>query len=550
MKRFDISDSDFATIRTEDKYYVDKTLLIQEFVDRKEKITLITRPRRFGKTTAMTMLADFFDVEKDSRERFQGLQIMETEYASLINTRPVIFLSFRDCDGSTAEELCYSLNETMYYAFEKLESAVHSKLDKSLRNTQKFLSLLDKLQAGNASYAELKGALELLIRICQYYYQKEPLVLIDEYDQPLLASHIYQYHDKVGTALAAFYTSALKDNPYVYRALMTGIQRMAKESIFSKFNNPAVYTVLDRPYRSCFGFTEEETSVLLEAAGLELDESVKEMYDGYRFAGLGIYNPSSVMGYAQNHELKSYWLNTSGNQLIHEAINSVRGNDAFLLDYEELLEHGKTTVIAALDTAFAELQDISALWGLLLNAGYLTVQAYDEIDGITVAIPNKEVRGEFIKIISNEIGTSPNVLQSLFRSLETRNMEQFLKMYRKLILTSTSYYDGKENAYHMFFLGMCIFLQGRYKVTSNLESGLGRHDIMFEPLKAGLEPVIVEFKQINAEEKKMNLVDKSRQALQQIKDLQYYAPLHGDILMVGIAHQGKRCEMAYEIFEN
>lgn len=546
MKRFDISLSDFRKIRQNGKYYVDKTLLIQEFIERNEEITLITRPRRFGKTTAMTMLADFFDIEKDSRQWFQGLQIMDTEYAALINTRPVIFLSFRDCDSSTAEELLVRLNETIYYAFDKLETDLHKRLDIENRNTQRFLKLLDKLQEGCVSYSELSGSLELMTRICQYYYKTEPLLLIDEYDQPLLASHVHHYHEKVGTALAAFYTKALKDNPFIYRALMTGIQRIAKESIFSKFNNPAVYTVLDKPYHTCFGFTEEETRTLLAEAGLELDEETREMYDGYRFSECSIYNPSSVMGYAQNQIRKTYWLNTSSNKLIQEAIAAARNSEVFRLKYEKLLEKGSAQVSAILDTSYQELKKPSTLWGLLINAGYLTVTESDTSSRMTVQIPNKEVRREFLNMIAEELELENDMLEQLFDALVQHQMDLFLERYQEIILTSTSYYDGKENAYHMFFLGMCMSLTGKYKVTSNLESGLGRHDIVLNPVKDGLNPIVIEFKQISADEKKAELYQKACEAVKQIKDKKYYAGLKGNILFIGIAHQGKRCAMKDE----
>lgn len=224
MKRFDVSDSDFEAIRQNDKYYVDKTLFIQEFIEQNERITLITRPRRFGKTTAMTMLADFFDMRKDSMKRFAGLKIMDTEYASLINTLPVIFLSFRECDGTSAENLRLMLNGNLFQAMSHLKSSLGEAMNQKSDNVRKFLLLLELFLKKEGSYADIADALDMMIRICYECDGMQPLVLIDEYDQPLLASHVNGYHREVKEFLSAFYTKALKDNPYIYRAVMTGIQ--------------------------------------------------------------------------------------------------------------------------------------------------------------------------------------------------------------------------------------------------------------------------------------------------------------------------------------
>ncbi|MDR3121952.1 MAG: ATP-binding protein [Clostridiales bacterium] len=537
-KSLTIGIDDFRRVREDDRYYVDKSLMIRDFMEQDDQVTLITRPRRFGKTLNMMMIREFFDITKDSRAIFEGLAIMDTEYAAQINTRPVVFLTMKDCDADTAESLCRMLAENIFKEYLRYTTLFENKVDPQNLYYVKIYMLLNKMLKETVTLDDLVYSMYYLMMAVTTFYGKKPLLLIDEYDAPILSAYEHGYRKKMGSFFSTFYGVTFKGNEYLDCALLTGIQRIAKESIFSRLNNLRVYTVLNERYSEYFGLTGEETEQLLTDYDLELNDEVKRQYNGYLFGGTEIYNPWSVLNYAESGSLQPYWINTSTNALIRE---SIAGADAFFRkSYERLLKFGESSVYINLETAFAELKDEHTLWGLLVNAGYLTVTESDAIRSeVTVKIPNGEVRSEFIRIVSHLGHMGDSSLTKMFECLFARKMDEFLELYQHMVLESASYYDAKENAYHMLFLGMCLSLTGLYKVTSNLENGDGRSDIKLESLTAGRVHMIIEFKQGE------DIAKLKKEALQQILDNQYYAGLQGEVLCLGVAHNKKKCEIAY-----
>jgi hypothetical protein len=537
MKRLPIGLDSFREIREEGWYYADKSLMVRNFIESDYKVALITRPRRFGKTLAMTMLREFFDITKDSRAIFDGLAIMGTEYATQINSRPVVYLSFKDCKGTTAEPLLFSINEVILKEYEKYSEVI--KDDPSGRYHD-YLMVIQKLRDRCLDTNYLKISIETLERALDAHYGAKPIVLIDEYDTPLFCSFEYGYHnDTMKIFFSALYGSALKGQEHLHKALLTGIQRVVKESIFSQLNHIAVYTVLDSQYSEYFGLTTDETASLLACYGLDLDEPVKQKYNGYLFGGTEIYNPWSILNYASRKRLESYWINTSTNYLVKSAIDGA--GERFRGDFEQLVSEGEANVTADLGCSFTELQNYYTLWGLLINGGYLTVTERLEGLRLRVRIPNGEARSEFLKVVADQANLADPDLGDMFQFLWEKDMDSFITTYRDLVLSCTSFFDAKGNAYHMLFLGMCLSVHGLYKVTSNVEAGYGRSDIRMESLSVGHPHIVIEFKQGE------DIETLKEDALKQIFDNEYYAGLEGEVLCVGIAHDKKRCAIAHRM---
>ena len=551
-KNLPIGNDDFRMIRESEKesYYVDKTLMIRDFLDYSNLVTLITRPRRFGKTLNMTMIRDFFDIEQKSEAIFNGLAIMTTEYAKRVNTAPVVFLSFKGCTGKTAPDLETAVAEEIYSEYKK-HAKYLTDVDQRDSSYIRFFQTLEILESSKGEQKKrsehiqdnitfLQRSLSYLTEALRTFYGTRPIVLIDEYDAPIIAAHQHGFRTEFTDFYASFLTNALKGNPHLGQALLTGIQRVAKESIFSKLNNPVICMTMSKQYASYFGLTEEETSTLLEHYDLELNDEVRAYYDGYCFAGIDIYNPWSILNYANEKELKPYWLKTSTNALITESV--LKADHIFHREFEKLIEHEKIEVLLNLEASFDELPRADTLWGLFVNAGYLTVTNVDyELGLFTIRIPNKEIVSEFKGIISAHAKLSSALLQKMLVALTKGEIDNFFEVYQQLVLESTSYYDAKENAYHMLFLGMVIHLRDLYHITSNIESGHGRSDIILESRDASRSHIVIEFKEGEDVEKlKMD-------ALDQIKKNKYYAGLTGEVLCIGLAHYKKICQLVYEM---
>ena len=528
----------FRKIREEGRYYVDKTLMLRDFIQYDDKVALITRPRRFGKTLGMTMLREFFDITADSKAIFDGLAIMNTEYADQINTRPVIFFTFKDCKGNSAESLLFDIGNVILGEYAKYHAIFNGSVDRNIVCYHRFYMIYEMLLNDNASMDFIKISITTLEQVVYEYYKIKPIVLIDEYDQPIISSFTNGYHDELQNFFSGLYGSALKGQDCLHRAMLTGIQRVVKESIFSQLNNVRVYTVTDERYSRYFGFDENETRELLAHCGLELNGSVKEQYDGYVIGGVEVYNPWSILNYASVGVIGDYWVNTSTNALIRDSL--AEADEFFLRDFDMLIRDGTAEVSADLTCSFIELEDNDTLWGLLINSGYLTVVERIKRAYMTVRIPNGEVRAEFIKIVANRARVTNRDLQKMFNCLFDKDMDGFMDIYQQLVISCTSYFDAKENAYHMLFLGMCITLRGIYRITSNIESGHGRSDIRLESLSSDRPHIIIEFKQGE------NIDVLKDEALEQILDNRYYEGLQGEVLCMGVAHDKKRCALAHK----
>lgn len=535
---------DFREIRERNIYYVDKTKMIGQFLEAQNKVTLVTRPRRFGKTLNMSMLAEFFDITKDSRDVFAGTQIMDTDWVEEMNRYPVISLSFGNVRGDDAlfllRQLAYEImREYQRYAFLWEESRLPQQMRDDLKKTYRDM-------CGRHSSKEFGYLSDSLTELCtalEMYYSRKVYVFIDEYDTPFIDAMIEGFYDEVRKVLSVMLSSVLKGNPSLQGAYLTGIQRVAKENIFSGLNNIAVCTACSSEYADCFGFTEQETAQLLESCGMSLDDNVRSMYDGYCFGDRHIYNPWSVIYYAKRKELEAFWVNTSENSLIRRAMADLK--DEFAPGYEELIEKGTYETMVRTDCSFYEEQSVESLWGLLLNSGMVTAEKA-AADGLcTLRIPNQEVKRAFRDLTASYLGVKEGSMFRLFYYLMKKDMERFAENYRKLLSALPSYHDLKEeNSYHMMMLGMCTFITQDYDVRSNRESGRGRSDILLKAKVKDRPDIVMEFKYTKDKEKDLN--DLARQALEQIREKDYAAELDGKALCIGLAHRGKNAVIAYE----
>lgn len=528
---------DFRRVREGDYFYIDKSLMIKDFIEYRKYVSLITRPRRFGKSLNISMLREFFDITKDSRSIFQDLSIMKTEYAKQLNSIPIIHVTFKNCSGNSIRELKESLANIMWEEYLRYEDIFRSSVDRKSNSYYRFYQTYDSLKEGEIRDSLLKSSLSELIKAVSIYYGIRPIVLIDEYDHPLIKAHEKGFREEFITIYGSFLGEALKGNQYLEQALITGIQRVAKESIFSELNNFVVYTVQSEQYARYFGLTEEETGKALEHYEEELRDDVRLYYDGYIFGDVNIYNPWSILYYLDTKKIKPYWINTSTNSLIKESIKSA--DDDFMKAFERLIMDGEVEVSVNLEASFIELATTKTLWGLLVNSGYLTVTKEYASQMKRLKIPNLEVKDEFRGIVASYARLSNDKLDELFDALIERNMDKFLVIYQSLVYEYVSMYDIKENSYHMLFLGMAISVSGMYRITSNIESGDGRSDIVLESLQPEVRPhMVFELKQGE------NVERLKQEALNQILEKKYYVNLKGRVLCVGIAHDKKRCVIA------
>lgn len=484
------------------------------------------------------MVREFFDIEANSKDIFSGLAIMDTSWKEAMNTTPVISLSFRDCKGDKAI-LIFLIKQELLREYRRFE---HCAKDLAPMDQTIYNEIIGCLVKSDEEIVPISRAIAFLSQIVSEYYHKNPIILIDEYDTPMTSAYTEGFYDELRSFFTALYASALKGNPYLDKALLTGIQRIAKENIFSGLNNLVVCTVNDRAYSEYFGFNPQEAQALLESYGLELNDEVKKMYDGYRFADQEMYNPWSLINYANSRELIPSWVNTSSNTLIRQTV--LKASDSFLRQFDELILNGSIKTMVNLSTSFFELQDDATLWGLLMNSGYVTVNRVLNLQArlYEIRIPNSEVGQEFQNIVAQRTRIESGYLAEMFYYLiQERNLEEFQKVYKRIVSSCTSYFDAKENAYHMLMLGMCVYLSGTYEINSNLEAGKGRSDITLKAKEPGYPHIIMEFKQGEDLEKL------SRQALEQIHEKEYYDGLAGEILLLGVAHNKKDCVIQSEM---
>lgn len=533
---------DYETLKNQNYFFIDKSMMIYDFLMRKSTVTLITRPRRFGKTINMSMMSSFFDITKDSKEIFKDTKIVETEYISEMNQYPTIFISFANAKNdkwNVVKEIKLQLRKE----YDRYAHVFEQKMTVFEQN--EYESLVQGLMTKNDGILDnIIDALSFLMERLEKYYHKKVMVFIDEYDTPFIEAHVGGYYEELRGGLSSLLHNALKTSTSLHYAMMTGIQRVAKENIFSDLNNLVVCTVKDPEYSQYFGFTEEETKQTLEYYDLSLNDEVKSMYDGYHFGEHDIYNPWSILNYASRKVLEPYWVNTSSNIMIKKAISS--SDEAFERGYEELIRNGKLETTVKMDTSFFEVNNTENLWGLLVNAGYLTLHKTISIQDslYIIKIPNQEVQLEFRKLTAYHLKATETDLTVLFNSLKRCRKEDFEDRYRKILLTLPSYHDLKdENSYHMMVLGMCAWLSNEYEVISNREAGKGRCDIILKSKKNQIS-YILEFKYTN--DSSVDLKQLAKSAIDQINSRRYDSELSGTVIRIGLAHYQKNVEIEWQ----
>lgn len=533
---------DYETLKNQNYFFIDKSMMIYDFLMRKSTVTIITRPRRFGKTINISMMSSFFDITKDSKEIFKDTKIVETEYILEMNQYPTIFISFANAKNdkwNVVKEIKLQLRKE----YDRYAHVFEQKMTVFEQN--EYESLVQGLMTKNDGILDnIIDALSFLMERLEKYYHKKVMVFIDEYDTPFIEAHVGGYYEELRGGLSSLLHNALKTSTSLHYAMMTGIQRVAKENIFSDLNNLVVCTVKDPEYSQYFGFTEEETKQTLEYYDLSLNDEVKSMYDGYHFGEHDIYNPWSILNYASRKVLEPYWVNTSSNTMIKKAISS--SDEAFERGYEELIRNGKLETTVKMDTSFFEVNNTENLWGLLVNAGYLTLHKTISIQDslYIIKIPNQEVQLEFRKLTAYHLKATETDLTVLFNSLKCCRKEDFEDRYRKILLTLPSYHDLKdENSYHMMLLGMCAWLSNEYEVISNREVGKGRCDIILKSKKSQIS-YILEFKYTN--DSSVDLKQLAKSAIDQINSRRYDSELSGTVIRIGLAHYQKNVEIEWQ----
>ena len=544
MKKLPIGLSDFKELIEENYYYFDKTNLIDEVIKDGSKVKLFARPRRFGKTLNMSMLKYFFDIKEaeENRKLFKDLYIEKTENFKEQGQYPVIFLSLKDLKARTWEEMERGIKNLLQEVFSE-----HKYLIKELDEFD--LSILKKIINKEVELEGLKSSLKFLTKILYEKYNKKVVVLIDEYDAPLVSAYHNKYYEKAKNFFKTFYSSVLKDNPYLQMGVMTGIIRVIKAGIFSDLNNLNTYTILSDFYPNCYGLTEEEVKKALIDYNLEYEMGdVKDWYDGYRFGKSEVYNPWSILNFLHAKELRAYWVDTSGNDLINDVLKIVRKD--IIRDLKKLFDGEGLKQNLSGTSDLSRLLSEEEIWELMLFSGYLTVEEKIDEDYYILRLPNKEVRRLFKRTFIERYFGRGNKLIDLMEALTENRIEDYEETLQDILLKSVSYNDtkkGNEAFYHGFILGMSLYLEREYIVKSNIESGLGRYDVSIEPKNKNKRGYILEFKATDNVDK---LEEISKEALKQIEEGKYSSTLRQtntkEILYLGIAFCGKQIKVSYK----
>ena len=544
MKRLAIGLSDFKHLIEEDFYYFDKTKFIEEVIKDGSQVKLFARPRRFGKTLNMSMLKYFFDIEnkEENKKIFKDLYIEKTEAFKEQGQYPVIFLSLKDLKALTWEQMEKAIKSAISRLFSEYKYLLND-LDKF--DTLAFENILLK----NTELEDLKEALKFLTRILYEKYNKKVVVLIDEYDSPLVSAYINGYYEKAKDFFKTFYSTVLKDNSYLQMGVLTGIIRVIKAGIFSDLNNLSTYTILSDVYTDSYGLTEEEVEKSLKYYGIEQEISnVKDWYDGYKFGDSEVYNPWSILNFLRFKELRAYWVDTSGNDLIKDVLKKITKNTIEALERLFNGEGLKQNISGTSD--LSKLLSEEELWELMLFSGYLTVEEKIDQDNYVLRLPNKEVRTLYRKTFFEKYFGRGSKLLYLMEALTENRIDEYEERLQEILLTSVSYNDtkkGNEAFYHGLIMGMGLYLEGEYITKSNIESGLGRYDFVIEPKNKTKRAFIMEFKATDSIE---NLEEVSKEALRQIEDKKYDISLKQngikDITYLGIAFCGKQIKISYK----
>ena len=543
---------DFERIVREDYYYVDKTRLIEELLINRAPVTLFTRPRRFGKTLNMSMIKYFFDVKnkEENKKLFENLKIYNSEYMSEQGKYPVIFISLKDLKGDTWEECLKRLKLFIFDLYAEFEYIREKMNEWDKRKFEKVL-----YEKEDADYIM---SLKFLSDSLYKYYGEKVIILIDEYDAPIINAFDKGYYNEAVNFFQTFYSSVLKTNNSLKYGILTGITRIIKEGIFSGLNNLYVNTILSRDYSEYFGLLESEVIEMLDYFGMKYKiEEVREWYNGYIFGESEVYNPWSIVNYIREKEIKAYWANVSGNTLLENMLNhageSVYEDLKRFTDGESIEKYiSDGTTIKSL------LSNDNEIWQLLLYSGYLTKdRKQKEIDVTTeytdvynLRIPNKEIRKYFGNMFLNRFFGTEVKTNILMKALEGGDIKKFEKTLGEIMINMLSHFDldkEMEKIYQVFMIGLVGFLMGKYEIISNDESGYGRYDLAMIPIKSNEKAYLMEFK---ISKTKKGMEESAEKALKQIDEKKYDTKLKArgikNILKIGIAFYGKEVKVVFK----
>ena len=548
-KAIPIGIENFEDIIKDNYYYVDKSMLIEDILVNRAAVTLFTRPRRFGKTLNMSMIKYFFDVRNkdENRKLFEGLKIFGSEYMKEQGKHPVIFVSLKDLRADTWEICLWEIKKLIskiYREFQYITEKMNED-DKEIYDSIK----------NRKNDMDLNTSIELLSEYLFEYYGERVIILIDEYDAPIINAFDKGYYNEAINFFQVFYSSALKTNDSLKYGILTGITRIIKEGIFSGLNNLKVDTILNKKFSEYFGLLESEVIKMLDYFEMKYKiEEVKEWYNGYIFGDKRVYNPWSIINYVDNGEIKAYWANVSGNTLLENMLDQA-GEDVYtdlkrFTDGESIEKYiSDGTTIKSL------LSNDDEIWQLFLYSGYLTkAKEQIEIDGISeytniynLKIPNKEIRKYFGNMFLNRFFGTELKTSILIKALESGDIKKFEKTLGEIMVNMLSHFDldsEMEKIYQVFMIGLVGFLMGKYEIISNNESGYGRYDLAMIPIKSNEKAYLMEFK-ISKTEKGMTL--KAEEALKQIDEKKYDTRLKArgikNILKIGIAFYGKKVKV-------
>ena len=539
---------DFERIVREDYYYVDKTLLIEELLINRAPVTLFTRPRRFGKTLNMSMIKYFFDVKnkEENKKLFENLKISNSEYMSEQGKYPVIFISLKDLKADTWKECLKRLKLFIFDLYVEFEYIREKMNEWDKRKFEKVL-----YEQEDADYIM---SLKFLADSLYKYYGEKAIILIDEYDAPIINAFDKGYYNEAVNFFQTFYSSALKTNNSLKYGILTGITRIIKEGIFSGLNNLYVNTILSRDYSEYFGLLESEVVEMLDYFDMKYKiEEVREWYNGYIFGENEVYNPWSIVNYVREKEIKAYWANVSGNTLLENMLNHA-GESV----YEDLKRFtaGESIekYISDGTTIKSLLSNDDEIWQLLLYSGYLTKDEKQEKESdsnvYNLKIPNKEIRKYFGNMFLNRFFGTEVKTNILIKALEGGDIKKFEETLGEIMINMLSHFDldkEMEKIYQVFMIGLVGFLMGKYEIISNDESGYGRYDLAMIPIKSNEKAYLMEFK---ISKTKKGMEESAEKALKQIDEKKYDTKLKArgikNILKIGIAFYGKEVKVVFK----
>ena len=541
MKQLPIGVSDFKELIEGNYYFIDKTNLLKEIVQDGAKVKLFTRPRRFGKTLNMSMLRYFFDIKnaENHRKLFTGLDIRESSYFEKQGKYPVIYLSLKDIKEVSWQDCSRRIRKVLSDLFAEYK---YLRDDLDQRDLKNFDGIW--LEEADGNYFD---ALKDLSKYLSRYHEKKVVILLDEYDTPVVSAYENGYYEEAMTFFRNFYSAALKDNVCLELGVMTGILRVAKEGIFSGLNNLAVYSILDERYSSYFGLTEMEVKEALNYYELKSNlQEVKEWYDGYCFGKIEIYNPWSIINYISNRKVGAYWVGTSNNFLVYDLLEK-SGRDIFE-DLRKIFQGSSLPKTLDYSFSFQDMQNPNEVWQLLTHSGYLKAEELGEKERYALSIPNREIYSFFEKSFLNRFLGGVDLFQEMIKELKKENLLGFERKLQSVLSRSMSYYDGsiQEKYYHNLVLGMLLSLTKEYHVRSNQESGYGRYDLLLEPKRKENTAYLFEFKVAKREE---DLEKKAEEAITQMEENHYDVELRergiAKLLLLGIAFCGKKVKVKF-----